>query len=173
MFFFSKIGPEVQATLQCGNWKIKKLKTKNIPNVTLVKRCRRFIVLRDITKLSYVVSDDNTLWYRNADRFSASHVRGRCLMFIKIISLSRMTVLSLNAEPKIVRHVIFSLPTILFQVILPNVHFPHTVSRICLVNHITWCTLSNALFVGWYAKGKPKESWEKEWTDTDPQLILG
>ena len=27
------------------------------------------IVLRDITKLSYVVSDDNTLWYRNADRF--------------------------------------------------------------------------------------------------------
>ena len=27
------------------------------------------IVLRDITKLSYVVSDDITLWYRNADRF--------------------------------------------------------------------------------------------------------
>ena len=27
------------------------------------------IILRDITKLSYVVSDDNTLWYRNADRF--------------------------------------------------------------------------------------------------------
>ena len=27
------------------------------------------IVLRDITKLIYVVSDDNTLWYRNADRF--------------------------------------------------------------------------------------------------------
>ena len=27
------------------------------------------IVLRDITKLSYVVSDDNTLWYRNAERF--------------------------------------------------------------------------------------------------------
>ena len=26
------------------------------------------IVVRDITKLSYVVSDDNTLWYRNADR---------------------------------------------------------------------------------------------------------
>ena len=25
--------------------------------------------LSDITKLSYVVSDDNTLWYRNADRF--------------------------------------------------------------------------------------------------------
>ena len=27
------------------------------------------LVLRDITKLNYVVSDDNTLWYRNADRF--------------------------------------------------------------------------------------------------------
>ena len=27
------------------------------------------IVLQDITKLSYVVSDDNTLYYRNADRF--------------------------------------------------------------------------------------------------------
>ena len=27
------------------------------------------IVLLDITKLSDVVSDDNTLWYRNADRF--------------------------------------------------------------------------------------------------------
>ena len=27
------------------------------------------LVLRDVTKLSYVVSDDNTLWYRNADRF--------------------------------------------------------------------------------------------------------
>ena len=27
------------------------------------------IVLRDITKLCYDVSDDNTLWYRNADRF--------------------------------------------------------------------------------------------------------
>ena len=27
------------------------------------------IVLQDITKLSYVVSDDNTLWYRNADIF--------------------------------------------------------------------------------------------------------
>ena len=27
------------------------------------------IALRVITKLSYVVSDDNTLWYRNADRF--------------------------------------------------------------------------------------------------------
>ena len=27
------------------------------------------IFLRDITKLSYVVSDDNTLWYRNAHRF--------------------------------------------------------------------------------------------------------
>ena len=28
------------------------------------------IVIRDITKLSYVVSHDNTLWYRNADRFN-------------------------------------------------------------------------------------------------------
>ena len=27
------------------------------------------LVLRDITKLNYVVSYDNTLWYRNADRF--------------------------------------------------------------------------------------------------------
>ena len=27
------------------------------------------IVLRDITKLRYVNSDDSTLWYRNADRF--------------------------------------------------------------------------------------------------------
>ena len=27
------------------------------------------LVLRDITKLNYVFSDDNTLWYRNADRF--------------------------------------------------------------------------------------------------------
>ena len=29
----------------------------------------QYIDLRDITKLSYAVSDDNTLWYRNADRF--------------------------------------------------------------------------------------------------------
>ena len=27
------------------------------------------LVLRDVAKLNYVVSDDNTLWYRNADRF--------------------------------------------------------------------------------------------------------
>ena len=27
------------------------------------------LVLRDITKLNYVVSDDNTRWYKNADRF--------------------------------------------------------------------------------------------------------
>ena len=27
------------------------------------------IVLGDITKPSYVLSDDNRLWYRNADRF--------------------------------------------------------------------------------------------------------
>ena len=26
------------------------------------------LVLRDNTKLNYVVSDDNTLWYRNIDR---------------------------------------------------------------------------------------------------------
>ena len=27
------------------------------------------LLLRDITKINYVVSDDNTLWYKNADRF--------------------------------------------------------------------------------------------------------
>ena len=27
------------------------------------------LVLRDFTKMNYVVSDDNTLWYKNADRF--------------------------------------------------------------------------------------------------------
>ena len=71
------------------------------------------IVLRDITKLSYVVSDDKM----QTDSSKLSHVRWRYLIFFKIISLSRMTVLSLNARPRIVRHVIFLLPTILFQVI--------------------------------------------------------
>ena len=27
------------------------------------------VVLRDITNSSHIVSDDNTLWYKNADRF--------------------------------------------------------------------------------------------------------
>ena len=27
------------------------------------------IVLRDITKVRIIVSDDNSLWYKNADRF--------------------------------------------------------------------------------------------------------
>ena len=93
------------------------------------------IVLRDITKLSYDVSDDNTLWYRNADRFiRIKPCEWRWLTCLEIISLSQMTALSLNAGP---RNVIFLLPTILFQVISPNVHFPHIVSRICLVNLIT------------------------------------
>ena len=48
-----------------------------------IKRCRTAIppdtgmsdmagvprLVPDVTKLNYVVSDDNTLWYRNADRF--------------------------------------------------------------------------------------------------------
>ena len=29
----------------------------------------RHVVLRDITNSSHIVSDDNTLWYKNADRF--------------------------------------------------------------------------------------------------------
>ena len=71
------------------------------------------IVLRDITKLM-------TTHYgigMQTDSSILSHVRWRYLIFFKIISLSRMTVLSLNARPRIVRHVIFLLPTILFQVI--------------------------------------------------------
>ena len=38
---------------------------RGVSDMTGVQR----LVLSDITKLNYVVSDDNILWYRNADRF--------------------------------------------------------------------------------------------------------
>ena len=74
-------------------------------------------------------------------------------MCLEIISLSRMTVLSLNAGPGIVKHVIFLLPTILFQAISPNVHFPHIVSRVlsCKSYNVVYaidCALCGLIYVG-------------------------
>ena len=108
------------------------------------------IVLRDITKLSYVVSDDNTLWYRNADRFI--RIKPCEVKVVDVLRDHKFVPNDCTISKCGTRNCktcnIFLLPTIPFQVISPNVHFPHMVSRICLVNLITQCTLLNALFVG-------------------------
>ena len=73
-------------------------------------------------------------------------------MCLEIISLSRMTVLSLNAGPRIVKLVIFLLPTILFQVISPNVHFPRSFENLsCKSYNVVYaneCALCGLIYVG-------------------------
>ena len=82
------------------------------------------LVHRDITKLNNVVSDDNSLWYRNADSFiQIKSFEVKVLDILKDHKFVPMTVQFLSAGARIVKHVVFSLPTILVQLISPNVHF--------------------------------------------------
>ena len=96
------------------------------------------IVLRDITKLAYVVSEYNTLWYRNAYRFI--NIKPCDVKVVDVLKDHKFVpndCFISKCGTKNCKNGIFSLPTILFQVISPKVHFPHIVSRICLVNLIT------------------------------------
>ena len=101
-----------------------------------------------------------------------NHVKLRWWMCLEIISLSRMTVLSLNAGPGIVKHVIILIIDNSFSSNLTKRSFStHSFENLsCKSYNVTYaieCALCGLIYVG-----ETKGEFRKKLTGTDPQFIL-